>query len=129
MVIGTVVNVHRNLSLGNNGEGFSVKDRNMRLVNHAHFVCMADVAFVVQDAGHSRAVDTGQRNVHAFARGTLLSQTFGTAPLVQPYLDDGFNPVGYNPFGDPWFYYKADPTIPLYTADEVVGIKGVVYAR
>jgi len=43
-----------------------------RVVAHADELRLADVEFRVSEAQRQRALETGQRNVHAFAVGTLL---------------------------------------------------------
>jgi hypothetical protein len=69
---GDLVKIHRNLRTG----GWSImaakgKMRD-RVVAHADELRLADVEFRVSEAQRQRALETGQRNGHAFAVGTLL---------------------------------------------------------
>lgn len=64
------VEVYRNLHRA--GVCYSVRQFG-RVVAHADSVELLDAAFVVNAAGHARAVRTGQRNVHAWVRGFLAT--------------------------------------------------------
>ena len=81
------VYVHRNLSW-QDGLGFSILDRDMRLQDRARYVVLTDCTFVVHDT---------DQHVHAFVKGTLTT----TADTVD--LPDGLTPVVYNPNDDRGF--------------------------
>lgn len=84
---GTEVDVYWNL----HRKQFSVRSRKTRrVIGHADLVVLADVQFVVGQKARQRAVRTGQRNVHAYARGVLCSPDRGS--ISYP------NEVHYNPF-------------------------------
>lgn len=98
-----IVNVHRNLNwMG--GAGFSILDRSFRVIERKLFVVLQDCKFVVHPSGNKRAMETGTRNVHAFVRGELVSNT-NMVPNTKPA---GLVEVGYNPFDDRGFYTKDD---------------------
>jgi hypothetical protein len=97
--------VHRNLADRDGSQIWSIlaKRRGRWLVvAHADFVSLADVQFLVQQGGHLRALLTGQRNVHAFAVGRLLTQgeKFWTNTQVR-----------YNPWRAPTFTDEHDNPI------------------
>ena len=78
---GDLVKIHRNLRTG----GWSImaakgKMRD-RVVAHADELRLADVEFRVSAAQRQRALETGQRNVHAFAVGTLLDPGAHPGPM------------------------------------------------
>lgn len=67
------VDVYRNLSQG----CWSVKDRSDgRVIGRADAVIVTDATFVVQPAGRAKVLREGQKNVHAFVRGTLRTNSF-----------------------------------------------------
>lgn len=81
------------------------------------------VRFVVQPAGHARAIREGRRNVHAFARGYWCAGEYPPATYGPPVR------LTYNPFrgssftrvdtGEPveaahWAVVKGDGTILAY---------------
>ncbi len=91
------VEVYRNL---NNREfSFSIRQDGL-VVGHTNGVCLRDVEFVVRKAGQRRVIETGRKNVHAFARGHLTESCMGTdhtkndLPVqvkYDPYLGIGFH--------------------------------------
>jgi len=85
------VDVYRNLHTGL----WSIRHRG-RVVMHASRVLLRDVRFVVSEAGRQRALRTGQRNVHAVARGVV-------AALEGPRPAALADRVTYNPFRGPDF--------------------------
>lgn len=72
------VDVYRNLDR----RVWSIRDRATGLVvEHRDTLVMRGVEFVVQPAGHKRALREGKKNVHAFARGEIM--------LAIPRIDRG----------------------------------------
>ena len=69
-LIDTPVDVYRNLHKG----GWSNRSKGI-VRAHDQDVKLHAVRFVVQPAGRKRAQESNQRNVHAFARGTLMVAT------------------------------------------------------
>lgn len=49
-----------------------------RVIGHADRVLIRDATFVVQAAGRAKVLATGQKNVHAFVRGTLEGAAYVT---------------------------------------------------
>ncbi len=66
-----------------------------KVILHASNVLLKDVSFVVQKAGREKVLRTGQKNVHAFVRGTLV---VNDSVLEASAFNEG-EPVYYNPRG------------------------------
>lgn len=49
-------------------------DKGWRVSDYADEVLLEDVSFKVSEAGRQRVLATGQKNVHAFVTGTLVSE-------------------------------------------------------
>lgn len=77
------VQVYRNLNRG----CLSIRQDGL-VVAHTDSVTLLDVVFRVQQAGRRRAVRDGQRNVHAYAQGTIAGRPVSDGILVT-----------YDPFG------------------------------
>ena len=119
-----IVNVHRNLNwMG--GQGFSILDRQFRVIDRKLHVELKDCKFVVHPSGQRRAIETGVRNVHAFVRGTLVDSTDIPSGIVVP--DDAVA-VGYNPFDDRGFY-TTDDEQEIWGAPRVWFTLGTAYVR
>ncbi len=106
------MDVHRNLNKG----GWSVLGHGDH-VTHRHYVLMVNVRWIVQPGGQSRARREGQRNVHAFARGTIVTAYHGSLPNEQDL--SGLVEVTYNPFQNDTFVY-ADTGKPVFASDWAV---------
>ena len=78
-----------------------------RVIATPQQVELADVTFRVNAGGQSRARAEGVRNVHAFARGTVVAATGGAR-------DDGVRVV-YNPYRHDTFV-RADSGTPVHQA-------------
>ena len=64
--VGEVVKVYRNL----NRSCWSVRDSKDHVIAHLiDYFILEDVTFVVRPAGKQLAMNTGQRNFHAYAKG------------------------------------------------------------
>ena len=76
---------------------FSVRSRKTRRVlRHTNGMVLRDVTFVVSEAGRQRAIRTGQRNVHAYVRGTIsYTERYSLTP--------DWVELRYNPFRAPGF--------------------------
>lgn len=83
--VGMVVRVHKNL----HRKCWSVLDaKSRRLIAHVTEITLGEVTFKVSEAGRRRVLRRRQRNVHANARGIVLSLT--AAPLTTS--------IRYNPY-------------------------------
>lgn len=86
------VDVYRNLKK----DCLSIKSMQQphygKVVAYMDFVYMKDCKFVVQDSGLDRARETGDRNVHAFVRGEIIS------PDLLSCDEDGFILIQYDLF-------------------------------
>lgn len=102
--------IYRNL---NNGK-FSIKDPKTGLVvAHSDNLKLEDCRFKVSQSGRKRAVETGQRNVHAYieagvsARSDLTLYKGRTVETIfdfpMPTLYERRTGVHYNPFRDESF--------------------------
>lgn len=86
------VDVYKNLNEG----GYSVRSRETStygtVLDVVGSVCVKDVEFVVQPAGQERVRETGLKNVHAFARGTIgeLGPVGGVPVTYRPKEHDSF---------------------------------------
>jgi hypothetical protein len=71
-------------------------------VEYAGTVVLSDVTFAVQPAGLKRYREQGQKNVHAYVRGTLVDTTANQQPA--PYRFSGreayYNPAKVDTFVD-----------------------------
>ena len=75
-----------------------------KVIDHAKSVYLQDVQWVVQPGGRDRVRRQGRKNVHAFARGTLLdANTYFDCHLEHSTLDVG---VRYNPYLNDCFVTK-----------------------
>ena len=71
-----------------------------RVLDHLKVAFMKNVNFIVRESGRKRVVKEGVKNVHAFARGFLVSSN------PHSLWSDYFNEITYNPFKGPNFYFK-----------------------
>ena len=93
-----------------------------KVIGHARWVHLRNVQFVVRQGGRKRVIETGRKNVHAFASGNLwrVDWVNKLSPLCEAYgRDDGEwwgaetqdiatlgVPITYNPFAGPRFTRK-----------------------
>ncbi|MCS3661795.1 hypothetical protein [Salinibacter ruber] len=111
------VDVYRNLKTG----GFSIRSRDPdhfdgaygRVVAHCKQALVGDVEFVVQQGARERAVEEGQRSVHAFVRGVLIGS--GELPSLSEKQVRHWNEVTYNPFEQSDFVMVGSEE-PVFTA-------------
>ena len=91
------VDVYRNLSQG----CWSVKDRSDgRVIGRADAVIVTDATFVVQPAGRAKVLREGQKNVHAFVRGTLSDIDIFNQECLSLPKEVTYNPYKYDSFVD-----------------------------
>lgn len=83
-------NLHRDV--------FSIRE-NGRVVQHAEWVELRDVTFVVQPAGHAEVLRTGTKNVHAWVKGDLHLRGLSTK---------GWTRIRYCPFDGAYFQRARD---------------------
>jgi len=81
---------------------FSIRHKG-KVIGHRRYVALSDVKFAVQPAGRKRVIETGQKCVHAFVRGTLMDY----AQIAHLPLD---KQVTYNPYKYESFVNKKDET-------------------
>ena len=76
-----------------------------RVINHSRYLRLEDVTWVVQPAGRARVLKQQRKNVHAFARGTLVQSTSTWSSFTSW---DGVRSVTYNPYKHTSFVYCDD---------------------
>ena len=86
-----IVEVYRNL----HKNCLSVRHKG-KVIDHADVVHLTDVKFVVRPAGHAKVIATGHKNVHAFAKGTLVD----ASGINGPFRTVTYNPYKMNSFFD-----------------------------
>jgi hypothetical protein len=71
-------------------------------VEYAGTVVLSDVTFAVQAAGLRRFRESGQKNVHAYVRGTLVDTNMEQepAPYRFPWREAYYNPTKTDTFVD-----------------------------
>lgn len=92
-LIGTEVDVYFNL----HKKVWSVRDRKTRrVIAHLDSLVLSDVTFHVSAAGNARVRSEGRKNVHAFARGTVVSTE--PEPVPAGAADITYNPHKHTTF-------------------------------
>ena len=101
---GKKVRLYRNLHHFDEGR-FSVQGRDfdgkIRVLGYVDRALMRDVTFYVSRTSRDRALvkgENGQRSVHAWATGYLLTQEFDTLLLPQPLVEIRYNYKLHNSF-------------------------------
>ena len=95
---------HRGRIKAGTGDAISVRVMPDGKVFYVAVAVLFDVTFVVQHSAHQRSIQNSVRNVHAWARGTLVS-TQSAASSGDHYITRALTgpqnatiDVGYNPF-------------------------------
>ena len=99
-----ICDVYLNLNNGKISLMGTRKPHTGKVVCHADAVLLTDVTFRVRPGGHRKAVETGVRNVHAFARGEV-NTNINTSDLM---CSTRWERVRYNPFIQGWFFRECD---------------------
>lgn len=114
------VEVYRNLHKQNFTVRSAGRENRGRKIGSGSLIVIDNADFVVQPGGRKRAVETGQRNVHAFIRGEWNES-------VCPYFADWFEchmhyaeEVTYNPFNNDSFVMKRRPNIEAHSHWRVI---------
>lgn len=94
---GKRVRLYRNLHHPDEGR-WSVQGRDsdgrVKVLGYVDHALMRDVTFYVSQSSRARALakgENGQRSVHAWATGHLLTQDFNVALLPQPLVEIRYN--------------------------------------
>lgn len=80
------------------GHVFSVRQNGL-VVGHTSNFCIKDCEYFINKSGKDRAINTGQRNVHAYVKG-YISDT--DKNIVNYYTFE----LKYDPFSKGGFFYK-----------------------
>lgn len=91
--IGQRVDVYFNL----NKHVFSIRVKGIVVLHTAHLV-LRDVTFVVSEIGRQKVIRNRKKNVHAYARGTLVS-------LDLPLIHTNTREITYLPYEHNQFFY------------------------
>jgi hypothetical protein len=118
-----------------------------RVIAHASSLALEDVRFTVRQSGNAKVRAEGQKNVHAFVKGTLMSlhstasltdageriahklpdadwlNCFGMAAKVEGQR------ITYNPYKDTSFVLDNDTRTPVKAASDAYLGKDGVHAR
>lgn len=81
-----------------------------KVIAHVTSIALDDVTWVVQPAGNEKVRREGKKNVHAFARGTVLDSTtyqYEWTPAK------GWQEVTYNPYIDRHFVERTASRKPV----------------
>lgn len=100
------VEVYRNLQNGR----LSIRQKGL-VVAYADYVYLNEVEFVVREAGLKKVRGTGQKNVHAFAKGYLSEP--------QPGIFAYDKCVTYNPFKYDTFVIKTSKR-PIFKSEHII---------
>ena len=73
-----------------------------RVINHSKYLQLEDVTWVVQPAGRARVLKQQRKNVHAFARGTLIEVPYSWHSFSNW---NGARSIKYNPYKYTSFVY------------------------
>jgi len=120
------VEVYRNL----HKKCWSIRNKG-RVIGHTDALHLTDVTLAVQPAGRAKVLQEKRKNVHAFARGELV-----TCPETQPTLYsahhcDSYYPtqITYNPYEYDSFVV-ADSKEPIFKAENIyLNKEGEVYVN
>lgn len=85
--------IYANLNKG----GVSIRQSG-KVIGVLAYAELSDVCFVVNRSGYERAIRENQRNVHAFARGTLGETSENVSEQTIAALRARYLQVKYNPF-------------------------------
>tara|TARA_A100001391_G_scaffold205404_2_gene205794 strand:- start:2580 stop:2957 length:378 start_codon:yes stop_codon:yes gene_type:complete len=90
---------------------FSIRHKG-KVIAHRQYVQLRDIKWVVQPGGRARVLRDRRKNVHAFARGTLVNAlTSMPDPLNHDYKRIIYDPYTYDSFvtlGTKTPVYKSD---------------------
>ena len=77
---------------------FSIRHKG-KVIDHRHCVELRDIQWVVQPGGRARVLRDRRKNVHAFARGTLIADPDTTPhPYDHDYKRIIYDPYSYDSF-------------------------------
>tara|TARA_R110002020_G_scaffold131844_1_gene294599 strand:+ start:62 stop:463 length:402 start_codon:yes stop_codon:yes gene_type:complete len=83
---------------------WSIRDaKTKKVVEHLRQLVLTDVTFVVQPAGNARVRREKRKNVHAWAKGTLIDYYAGSWPRWEE--------VTYNPYKHTSFVFVNRPAV------------------
>ncbi|ACH62326.1 hypothetical protein SEA_DIRTMONSTER_91 [Mycobacterium phage DirtMonster] len=118
---GMPVDVYRNLHSEKTGTGlWSVRHKG-QVVGHADFIHMPQGKFFVGEGGNAKVQETGQKNVHAGARGVL-------GPVPHDHDPSQYVGITYNPKAGDTSFYQRETKEPVWEADHVhLGPDGKAY--
>ena len=84
-----------------------------KIIAHVSSIVLEDVRWVVQPAGNERVRREGKKNVHAFARGTVVDSSTYNHGWSR---DNSWTEVTYNPYVDRHFVERTAWRKPITTS-------------
>ena len=90
---------------------FSVRHKG-RVIAHTQSIQLRDIKWVVQPGGRARVLRERRKNVHAFARGTLVANSFE----IPARHDHNYKRIIYDPYEYDSFVTLGTKT-PVYHSD------------
>lgn len=118
---GMPVDVYRNLHSEKTGTGLWSIRHQGRVVGHTDFVHMPGGKFFVGEGGNARVQETGQKNVHAGARGVL-------GPVPTDHDPSQYTGITYNPKAGHTSFIHRETQEPVWSADHIhLGQDGKAY--
>jgi hypothetical protein len=105
--------VHVYRCLNRKGHVFSIR-QNGYVVGHTTEVHLKNVGFIVNSSGKKRAIETQQRNVHAYIEG-----------LISDEVCYGQSQITYNPYNELGFHLKGTESEITKSQKVCINNKGV----
>lgn len=98
-----------------------------KVVQHASQVLLHNVTFTVSQAGRSRVLSEGRKNVHAFVRGELTRSYPDYVVSTGIVVPLHFRAVTYNPYKYDTFVLVGRENKPIFHAPCAIIIDGLIY--
>jgi hypothetical protein len=119
------VSVHRNL----HEDSLTIKVGSL-VHGYAQMVALYDVSFHVGQKGNQKVNETGQKQVHAHVRGTIVKaeDVVDVEAMYQKLESYGYSRVYYNPYKVTTFVDYASFE-PIYECNQAIVIMDRVYVK
>lgn len=86
---------------------YSIKQSNLVVAHGVNFV-LEDVSFIVRESGKKMVIKSGQKNVHAFAKGYIK-------PAINVPFEFQKNKILYDPFLNEFFMQNGNPIVKAHS--------------
>lgn len=74
-----------------------------KVLSHSHNLLVTNCELVVSSSGRQRVIDCGQKNVHAYVKGTLFEDVDESGRDMERY---SLRELTYNPYKNESFVYR-----------------------